>query len=145
VQFTRSWLADALDAEQRSLASGMAKWLRAQRPGDYASPRRVVRSDAVLARLGSWLRSEAATGPALIPELLPDARTAALAGRFVDEFLKTEGLLDLLPRPERREVSDALAEFFAGGAQDAQSAGPGPGTNDQMKSAVQGPTAPRLE
>jgi hypothetical protein len=63
--------------------------------------------------------------------------------RFVDEYLKTEGLIDSLSRSARLEVNESLREFFAGRTCSENTAGRGSGTIDQMKSAVQDPTAPR--
>jgi len=114
VESTRSHLSRAIHAEHETLARGLGRWLRADatlRAGASGDDPVRPQCARALRDFRAWLKG---SDPALVGRAraaLGGDRAAALAGTFLLEHLKTEGLLDPLSR-EQRDEADALLETF---------------------------------
>jgi hypothetical protein len=114
MQSTRSRLAETIESHRIRLARGLHSWLWADGSVELGSAavRRLCR--AVLRDLRAWLLDGDESARVHARHVLQGDRAAALAGRFLLEFMKCEGLLDALPREERQAVGTLLDTFFRG-------------------------------
>ncbi|MHC4953169.1 MAG: hypothetical protein ACYTGZ_04710 [Planctomycetota bacterium] len=90
----------------------MSRWLAAREFGTTTKDLRML-CRTVLADLGAWLDADHEQYRRHALALLRGRRGTGLAGSFISEFLKSEGLLDRLPRDARAAVIDTIDAFFS--------------------------------